>query len=335
VAANLCAAAIGTETDGSIICPAHTNGTVGIKPTLGLVSRSGIIPIAHSQDTAGPIARCVSDAAILLGAITGIDPLDPATASSQGNDRQDYSQFLAPGDLKGLRLGVLRKFFGFHPGVDRVIEGCLQVLASLGAELVDPVEAESFVKLGETELEVLNYEFKSDLNAYLAGLGSQARVHSLEEVIAFNEENKLRVMPHFGQERMLAAHEKGPLTEEAYLKALETNHRLSRLEGIDALLQKHDLQALVAPTGNPAWLVDYVNGDCSKDGDTTSPCAAAGYPHITVPAGQIYGLPFGISFMGSAYAESVLLRIAYAFEQATKARRPPRFKRHAQSFSKS
>jgi amidase len=335
VAANLCAAAIGTETDGSIICPAHTNGTVGIKPTLGLVSRSGIIPIAHSQDTAGPIARCVSDAAILLGAITGLDPRDPATASSKGNAHQDYTPFLVSGDLKGMRLGVLRKFFGFHPGVDRVIEGCLQVLASLGAELVDPVEAESFTKLGETELEVLNYEFKADLNAYLAGLGPQARVHSLEDVIAFNEKHKRRVMPYFGQERMLAAQEKGPLTEAAYLKALETNHRLVRQEGIDALLQEHHLQALVAPTGNPAWLVDYVNGDCSKDGDTTSPCAVAGYPHITVPAGQIHGLPFGISFMGAAYAEPVLLRIAYAFEQATLARRLPRFKRHAQGPSRS
>jgi amidase len=328
VAANLCAAAVGTETDGSIICPSHTNGTVGIKPTLGLVSRSGIIPISHSQDTAGPIARTVIDAAILLGAMTAIDPRDPATASSQGQAWQDYTQFLKPGDLKGLRLGVVRKLFGFHPLVDRVIENSLQVLVTLGAELIDPVEIETLPKLGETEIEVLTYEFKADLNAYLGSLGPQAKVHSLEQVIAFNEQNKRRVMPIFGQERMIAAQGKGPLTEQAYLKALETDHRLAREEGIDATLQKHNLQALVAPTGNPAWLVDIVNGDCSKDGDTTSPAAVAGYPHITVPAGQIHGLPIGISFMGTAYAEPTLLRIAYAFEQARKARRPPRFKRH-------
>jgi amidase len=331
VAASLCAAAVGTETDGSIICPAHTNGTVGIKPTLGLVSRSGIIPIAHSQDTAGPIARTVSDAAILLGAMTGIDPRDPATASSQGQAWQDYTQFLKSGDLKGLRLGVVRKLFGFLPRVDKVIEDCLQVLVTLGAELVDPVEIETLSKLGETEIEVLTYEFKADLNDYLGNLGPQAKVHSLEQVIAFNEQNKRRVMPIFGQERMIAAQAKGPLTEETYLKALETDHRLAREEGIDSTLQKHNLQALVAPTGNPAWLVDIVNGDCSKDGDTTSPPAVAGYPHITVPAGQVYGLPIGISFMGTAYAEPTLLRIAYAFEQATKARRPPRFKRHVKA----
>jgi amidase len=322
VAANLCAAAVGTETDGSIICPSHTNGIVGLKPTLGLVSRAGIIPIAHSQDTAGPMARTVTDAAILLGVMTGIDPRDPATATSQDKIVADYSQFLQADGLMGARIGVARKLFGFHPQVDKLMESCLELMKQLGAELVDPVELEE--KFSETEMEVLLYEFKDDLNAYLAQLGPEARVHSLKEIIEFNQQNAAQVMPYFGQERILKAEEKGPLTDEAYLKALETNHRLTREEGIDAMLQEHKLDALVAPSGAPAWLTDLVNGDLYSGGGVSAP-AVAGYPHITVPAGQINGLPVGISFFGGAYQEPVLLRLAYAFEQAAGRRQPPRF----------
>jgi len=324
VAANLCAGAVGTETDGSIICPSQTNGVVGIKPTLGLISRSGIIPIAHSQDTAGPMGRSVADAAVLLGAMTGIDARDSATSSSQGKAYSDYTQFLDKGGLQGARIGVARSFFEFHPQVDKIIEVCLETLKSLGAELIDPVEIENAKKLGETEIEVLTYEFKADLNAYLANLGPQAAVHSMQDLIAFNEQHRDKVMPYFGQERMLKAQEKGPLTDEAYLKALETTQRLARTEGIDATLEKHRLNAIVAPTGGPAWLVDYVNGDCGE-GDSWSPAAVAGYPNITVPAGHVSGLPVGISFFGTAYSEPVLIRLAYAFEQATKARRQPQF----------
>lgn len=322
VAANLCAAAVGTETDGSIICPAHTNGIVGIKPTLGLVSRAGVIPIAHSQDTAGPMTRTVTDAALLLGAMTGVDPRDPATAASQDKLREDYTQFLQADGMKGARIGVARKLFGFHPQVDKLMEACLEIMRGLGAELVDPVELEE--KFSETEMEVLLYEFKADLNAYLAELGPEARVHSLKEIIEFNQQNADRVMPYFGQERMLKAEEKGPLTDEAYLKALETNLRLTREEGIDAMLAQHKLDALVAPSGAPAWLTDLVNGDLYSGGGVSAP-AVAGYPHITVPAGQIHGLPVGISFFAGAYQEPILLRLAYAFEQASGARQPPRF----------
>ena len=325
VAANLCTAAIGTETDGSIVCPSHANGIVGLKPTLGLVSRAGVIPIAHSQDTAGPMARCVADAAIILGALTGDDPRDAATAASQGKAWQDYTQFLDPNGLKGARIGVARNFFGFHPAVDAIMETCLQAMKDQGAELIDPADIETKDKTDETEIEVLLYEFKADLNAFLASLGLQSNVHSLEEVIKFNEANRKRVMPYFEQERMVKAQAKGPLTDEAYFKALETNHRLSREEGIDATLQKHNLQVIVAPTGGPAWLTDWVNGDHYTGGGSSSPAAVAGYPHITVPAGYVFGLPIGISFIASAFQEPVLFRIAYAFEQATRVRKPPQY----------
>lgn len=324
VAAELCSAAVGTETDGSIVCPAQTNGIVGIKPTLGLVSRSGVIPISHSQDTAGPMARCVTDAAILLGALAGADPLDAATAEAQGKILADYTPFLQPGSLKGLRIGVARNFFGFHPEVDLVMEDCLVVLQELGAELVEKADITTASKMDKSELEVLYYDFKADLNAYLGQLEQDARVHNLEELIAFNEANKERVMPFFGQERMLAAQKKGPLSQKTYLRAIAACRRLAREEGIDATLQKHNLQAIVAPTGQPAWFIDYVNGDCG-DGGCSSPAAVAGYPHITVPAGQVYGLPVGISFFGTAYSEPVLIRLAYAFEQARQARKAPEF----------
>ena len=325
VAANLCAAAVGTETDGSIICPAQINGVVGLKPTLGLVSRTGVIPIAHSQDTAGPITRSVADAALLLGAMTGVDPDDLATQASQDRALTDYTPALAPDGLRGARIGVVRKFFGDHPQVDSLIENCLEILKAQGAELVDPVEIESLGKFDESELEVLYTEFKADLNAYLGGLPAEARVHSLEELVAYNQAHQEQIMPFFGQERMLKALEKGSLSDETYRKALADNQRLTQAEGIDAALEAHKIVALVAPSGGPAWLLDYVNGDCSRGPDTTSLAAVSGYPHITVPAGQVYGLPVGLSFIGSAYSEPVLLRLAYAFEQASRFRRAPRY----------
>lgn len=325
VAANLCAAAVGTETDGSIICPAQTNGVVGIKPTLGLVSRSGIIPIAHSQDTAGPIARTMADAAILLAAMRGRDRRDPATDLAPKTE-SGYCSRLDPQGLKGARLGVPRKLAGSDERVLAIFEECIQVLKQCGAEIIEPVEIETYNKFQKSEIEVLLYEFKADLNAYLAGLGPEARVHSLSDVIRFNQENAARVMPYFGQERMLAAEKKGPLTQARYLKALARNLRLTRAEGLDAAFNKYALDAIILPSGGPAWMIDLVNGDSiSWDMESTSLPAVAGYPHITVPAGYIFGLPVGLSFIGMAWQEARLIRLAYAFEQASQVRRPPRF----------
>ncbi len=329
VAANLCAAAVGTETDGSIICPSQTCGIVGIKPTLGLVSRAGIIPIAHSQDTAGPMARTVADAALLLAALAGPDPRDDATAAAAGRAPADYAAELRRDGLRGpgtghARIGVARGFFGFNPAVDAIMERCIDALRAAGAEIVDPVDIPHAKELGETEMEVLLYEFHADLDAYLAG--HEGPVRSLAEVVAFNEAYAERVMPHFGQELMKQALTKGPLTEEKYLQALATNLRLSREEGIDAALAEHRLDAIVEPAGGPAWLTDHVNGD-HYTGGTSSPAAVAGYPSITVPAGYVRGLPVGISFVGTAWTEPALIRYAYAFEQATRVRRPPEFLR--------
>ncbi len=330
VAADLCVAAIGTETDGSITCPAAVNGIVGIKPTLGLISRAGIVPIAHSQDTAGPMARTVTDAAILLGALAGVDPRDPATATignrvpvtAHRSPALDYTRFLDADGLRGARLGVARQYFGKHPQVDRIIEAALAVMRRLGAEVVDLAQPLPDREMQDMELTVLLYEFKADLNAYLAGLGPNAPVKSLAEVIAFNELHKERVMPFFGQEIMLLAQEKGPLTDEAYLNALASSKRLAGAEGIDRALAQQQLDAIVAPTTGPAWLIDLVNGDHYSGGCTT-PAAVAGYPHITVPAGLVFGLPVGLSFFAEAWSEPTLIRLAYAFEQATQARRPP------------
>jgi amidase len=324
VAANLCSVAVACETDGSIICPSQANAVVGLKPTLGLIGRSGIIPIAHSQDTAGPMARNVTDLAILLGAMVGIDPHDPAAAKSQGRFYTDYTQFLDPNGLHGARIGVARNFFGRNERVDGIIEGCIEMMKGLGAVIIDPADIEKVDELRLTEIEVLHYEFKTDLNDYLAGLSEDVPVHSLQELIAFNEENRDVVMPYFGQERLTASQEKGPLTDKDYLKALETNHRFSRTEGIDATLQKYQLDAIVAPSGGPAWLIDWVTGDNHSIG-SSSPAAVSGYPNITVPAGYIFGLPIGISFIGGAYQEPKLLKLAYAFEQGTRIRKPPQF----------
>ncbi len=326
VAASFCAAALGTETDGSIICPAQTNGIVGLKPTLGLLSRSGIVPIAHSQDTAGPMARTVTDAALVLGALTGIDPRDPATRRSRGHAYRDYTRFLDSAGLKDARIGVARNMAGTDPRVLAVFDGCVEVLRRQGAIVIDPADVPNFDAFGPTELVVLYHEFKADLNAYLAGRGRATRVRTLEDVIRFNEEHKGRTMPYFGQERMTLAQEKGPLSSRKYRQALARNRRLTRREGIDAVLRKHRLEALVVPSGGPAWLIDLANGDPhSWDMESTSPAAVAGYPHLTVPAGHVFGLPVGLSFFSRAWSEPTLLRFGFAFEQATHVRRPPRF----------
>jgi amidase len=322
-AANLCAVAVGTETDGSVVCPSNANGLVGVKPTLGLASRRGIIPIAHSQDTPGPMARTVRDAAILLSAMAGIDDQDKYTAESAGKAATNYTQFCDAAGLKGARIGVGRKYFGFNEAVDKLMEEAIAAIKQQGAVIVDPADIPTFGKFGDTELTVLLYELKADLNDYLAGRPN-APVHSLKDVIDFNEHNRAKEMPYFGQDLFLQAQVKGSLTEKEYLDALEANHRLARKEGIDAVMDEKKLDALIAPTAGPAWLTDLVDGDHASGDASTAP-AVAGYPHITVPAGFVFGLPVGISFFGRAWSEPTLIKLAYAFEQATKARRKPQF----------
>jgi amidase len=324
VSANLCAAAIGTETDGSIVCPSSSNGIAGIKPTVGLVSRAGIIPISHSQDGAGPMCRTVRDAAIILGALTGVDPRDSATANSPGKFSTDYLQFCDPAGLKGARIGVARKYFGFNDAVDALMEQSLDVMKRQGATVIDPADIETLGKFDQSEMLVFMYELKADLNSYLATLGSNAPVKTLKDILDFNERNRQKEMPYFGQDLFLKAEAKGPLTEKAYLDALENNHQLARTEGIDATINKFHLDAIVAPTGGPAWLTDLVNGDHVAGGSSNA-AAVAGYPNINVTAGFISGLPVGISFFGRAWSEPILIRLAYSFEQATKARQAPRF----------
>lgn len=326
VAANLCAAAVGTETDGSIICPSQTNGIVGIKPTLGLISRSGIIPIAHSQDTAGPMARTVADAAVLLGAMTGVDSHDSATRLSRKRGLSNYTRFLDRDGLQGARIGVARNMAGANPRILKIFDFCIEVMKKLGAEIIDPADVPNFDKFGKTELDVLHYEFKADLNKYLKSLSDGARVHSMADVIKFNEENSDKVLPYFGQEHMMTAVEKPSLSDKKYRDALAKNHLYARTKGLDAAMRKHKLDALVMPSGGPSWVIDLVNGDSSNwDMESTSPAAVAGYPHITVPAGYVFGLPVGLSFVGKAWQEPTLIKFAYAFEQATQLRRTPRF----------
>jgi amidase len=322
--ANFCVAAIGTETDGSIVCPSSANGLVGIKPTVGLVSRSGIIPISHSQDGAGPMCRTVRDAAIVLGALTGVDSEDSATAESRGKSHTDYTQFLKADGLRGARIGVVRKTFGFRDTVDKVMEEALEAMKREGAILVDPAEIETAGKWSETELTVFMYELKADLNAYLARPGFSAPVKTMKGIIEFNEKNREKEMPYFGQDFFLKAEEKGPLSSKEYIEALEKNHQLARKEGIDATMDKHNLDALVGPTGGAAWLTDLVDGD-HFGGGSSGAAAVAGYPNVTVPAGFVFGMPVGISFFGRAWSEPVLVRLAYAFEQATKVRKAPKF----------
>jgi amidase len=329
VAANLCAAAVGTETDGSIVSPSSINGIVGLKPTVGLVSRTGVVPISHSQDTAGPMARTVRDAAILLGALTGIDENDPATSRSHRTP-VDYVRQLDADRLKGVRIGVVRKYFGFLPGVDEIMKGALDALTAQGAILIDPADITTIGKFDDSETIVLHYELKADLNKYLARLGPDAPVHSLKEIIEYNEHHVTTEMPFFGQETFLKAEAKGPLSSKEYLNALKKNHQLARKEGIDAVMNKYKLDALVAPTDSPGWVTDLITGDHYIGGSSTA-AAVAGYPSITVPAGSLFGMPVGISFFGRAWSESLLIRLAYAYEQTTKCRRQPRFLSTAQT----
>ncbi len=324
-AANLCAITVGTETDGSIVSPSNNCALVGFKPTLGLVSRTGIIPIAHSQDTAGPMTRTVADAAALLTVLCGHDPTDPATKDLAGKAPIDYTKFLDRKGLSGMRIGVPRKkLYGQSPEADAVAEAALDAMRREGAVIVDPADIATLGETDDSELEVLLYEFKADLNAYLAGLGSRTPYRSLKDLIAFNEKNRATEMPYFDQEIFEKAEAKGPLTDKTYLDALAKNLRVTRAEGIDKTMDEHRLDCLVAPTSAPASLIDLVNGSYGVGGSSSFP-AIAGYPDVTVPAGWSFGLPVGLSFFGRAGSEPTLFKIAYAFEQATKARKPPRF----------
>jgi amidase len=327
VSANLTAVTLGTETDGSIVCPATANGIVGIKPTVGLVSRAGVIPISHNQDTVGPLARTVADAAIVLGAIAGGDARDPATSASAGKVLSDYTLALDSNGLRGARIGVARKgFTGYSEEMDAIFDTAIEQLRAAGAEVFEPADLPSAGQTSfeaPTELEVLLYDFKADLNAYLAER-RHPTMHTLEDLLQFNAAHASEELPFFGQELFVMAQAKGPLTDEAYRKALETNHRISREEGIDAVMDQLRLDALVAPTGQPAWTTDLLNGDHFL-GASSTPAALAGYPLISVPAGFSHGLPVGMTFMGRAYSEPTLIKLAYAFEQATRVRQPPRF----------
>ena len=325
VSANFGAVAVGTETDGSIVCPASANGVVGIKPTVGLVSRAGVIPISHTQDTAGPLCRTVADAAALLTVLAGADPRDPATDAAAGHVEADYTRFLDPAGLRGARIGVARaKFFGYSEVTDRLAETAIGVLRREGAVVVDPADIPNAGTYDDAELAVLLFELKADLNAYLETLGPSAPVRSLADVIAFNERERAREMPYFGQELFVQAEAKGPLTTPAYRKALATCGRLARSRGIDAAMAKHKLDALVAPTGNPAWPTDVVNGD-HFTGSSSTPAAVARYPSVSVPMGYAWGLPVNLSFIGTAWSEPTLIRLAYAFEQITMHRKAPAF----------
>ena len=324
ISANLAAGGIGTETDGSIVCPSSSNGLAGIKPTVGLVSRTGIIPISHSQDTAGPMCRTLRDAAIMLGVLTGVDPEDTATNASQGKSHTDYTRFLDENGLKAARIGVARKYFGFSDGVDRIMADAIALMNKQGATIIDPADIESFGKFDESESLVLDYELKADIEKYLARLGPSSPMKNLKDLIDFNNQNAAKEMPYFGQDVFMRAQARGPLTTREYIDALEKNHRLTRIEGIDAVMDKFKLDVLIAPTGGPAWITDLVAGD-HFGGGSSNAAAVAGYPNINITAGYMFGLPVGISFFGRAWSEPTLLKIAYGFEYASKARKAPRF----------
>mgnify|MGYP003341975326 FL=1 len=324
IAAGFAAIGIGTETDGSIINPSSLNGLVGVKPTVGLWSRSGIIPISASQDTAGPMARSVTDAAILLGALTGSDPRDAATASSAGHTAPDYTRFLAPDGLKGARIGVARNLAGFNPDVDRLLDAAVSALKAAGAAVVDPANLPTANQYADAETTVLDYEFKDGLAAYFASLGPKAPVKSLAELMAWNEKERAREMPYFAQEIFDRAVKCGPLTDAKYRAARAKCLKMTRDDGLDAVMTRHRLDAIISPSNPPAWVTDHLNGDHYTGGDTSF-AAVAGYPSVTVPMGFIRELPIGLSFTGRAWSEGTLLKLAFAFEQATKARREPRF----------
>ena len=326
IAASLAAAALGTETDGSILCPSSMCGLVGIKPTVGLTSRAGVVPISHSQDTVGPMARTVADAALLLGAITGVDERDAATRESVGQFHSDYTHFLMADGMRGARIGVARKVYsGYSEKTDAVFDAAIGHMRELGAEIVDPADIPTAkqMRTSDAEMTVLLHEFKAGLNAYLTEL-LESPVRTLEEIIAFNNAHAEQELTYFGQDILLKAQETASLDARVYLDALAENQRLSRQEGIDAVMDAHQLDALVMPTDSPAFFIDQVNGDHFL-GSSSQPAALAGYPAITVPAGFVRELPIGITFMGRAYSEPTLLRLAYSFEQATKARKVPRY----------
>jgi amidase len=328
VAANLAAAAIGTETDGSIVCPSHSNSLVGIKPTVGLVSRTGIVPISHSQDTAGPMARTVADAVAILNALDGVDADDAATADAAAHAARDYSAALDANGLRGARIGIVReKLFGYSPAADRLAEAAIAEMKKRGAVIVDPANIPTLGSFDAAELEVLLYEFKANLNRYLSWLGPGSPVRTLTDVIAFNKTRQEQELKYFGQELLEMADAKGPLTSEAYVKALATIGRQARELGIDRVMAKHQLDALIAPTFGLPWLTDLVGGDVLPAGGASpsTVAAVAGYPHITVPMGYVRGVPVGLSFFGRAWSEPTLIKIAYSYEQATKHRRPPTF----------
>jgi amidase len=325
-AANLAAAAIGTETDGSIVGPSSRNCLVGLKPTIGLMSRGGIIPIAHSQDSAGPMARSVRDVAIMLGTMTGVDERDPLTTPSLGNSVADYSSFCDPAGLGGARIGVARGYMGSDERVDRLLEDALDVMRAEGATILDPIELPEELRFGnEHEMEVLYYEFKADLNNYLQSLGPDAPIRSLEELIDYNEQSADLELSLFGQDLLIASQERGPLTDQRYITALSTSHRLSRDEGIDRVMQAQQIDAIVGPTSGIPAPGDYTGSSSASGGGCSTPAAMAGYPNMTVPMGFLFGLPVGMSLFGRAWTEGTLIRIAYAYEQATNHRRPPRF----------
>jgi amidase len=326
--------AVGTETDGSIVCPASANSVVGIKPTVGLTSRVGVIPIAHSQDTVGPFGRTVADAAALLGTMVGADPRDPAAAvatpgaqATPVSGMTDYTQFLDREGLRGARIGVPRSaYWGRSEEAAAVAEAAIAFLHQQGAEVIDPADIPTAAEMREEpgEFEVLLYEFKADLNAYLAERGDP-EMRTLEDLIRFNDDHAAEEMRYFGQEIFLMAQEKGPLTDQVYRDALARNQRLSRQEGIDAVLDQHRLDALVTPSAEPPWAIDLVDGDHYLGTGSSAPAAMAGYPIVSVPAGYTFGRPVGISFLGRAYSEPTLIKLAYAFEQATQIRQAPDF----------
>lgn len=324
IASDFATLGIGTETDGSILCPASINGLVGVKPTVGLWSRSGIIPISASQDTAGPMTRTVADAAALLSALVGSDPRDAATGGRPAASETDYTKALDAAGLRGARIGVARNLAGFNPDVDRALDTAVAALKDAGATVVDPAELPGAGKFGDAEFEVLLYEFKDGLNKYFASLGPDAPVKSLAELIAWNEKEAAREMPWFGQEILVMAEKKGPLAEPAYLAARATCLRYARTEGIEATMAKHQLDAIVFPSNAPAWPTDHLNGD-HVTGGNTSFAAVAGYPSVTVPMGLVHELPVGLSFVGRAWSEAALLKYAYAFEQRVAARRAPKY----------
>jgi amidase len=334
VASNLCAVAVGSETDGSIVSPSNNCGIVGIKPTVGLIARTGIIPISHTQDTAGPMTRSVADAAALLTVLAGIEPHDRASVAAQEHSQPDYTKFLDANGLRGSRIGVVRKYAGFNDEVDRLLNEAIDAMKHAGAEVVDPLEIPTIGKFDDAELQVLLYEFKADLNHYLAWLGSNTQVQTLADVIKFNEAHREQEMPYFGQDLLLQAEAKGPLSTPEYVRALEECRRQSRAEGIDAAMDKFRLDALIAPTGGPAWTTDLLNGDHTVGGSSTL-AAVAGYPNINVPMGFTFGMPVGISFFGRAWSEPILIKLAFAYEQLTKVRKPPTFSLAADTSPKS